>query len=132
MFQKIKRQDGFLFTFVSFYKCQGSSTFSFVFFKCCNKVYIYIYIYSADYLHYTWLAKTNHQRILDLWQVHGNFFRINFITSQISIAGIFLGWATELLWTSFSCHLAHFFFFWHLQWPSNAKKEVYLIQKHSL
>ena len=45
MFQKIKRQDGFLFTFVSFYKCQGSSTFSFVFFKCCNKVYIYIYIY---------------------------------------------------------------------------------------
>ena len=34
----------------------------------------FIYIYSADYLHYTWLAKTNHQRILDLWQVHGNFF----------------------------------------------------------
>ena len=79
------------------------------FFLCCNKVFIYIYIYSADYLHYTWLAKTNHQRTLDLWQVHGNFFRINFITSQISIAGIFLGWATELLWTSFSCRLAHFF-----------------------
>ena len=42
MFQKIKRQDGFLFTFVSFYKFLGSSIFSFVFFKCCNKVYIYI------------------------------------------------------------------------------------------
>ena len=49
MFQKIKRQDGFLFTFVSFYKFLGSSIFSFVFFLCCNKVYIYIYIYIYIY-----------------------------------------------------------------------------------
>ena len=57
------------------------------------------------------------------------FFRLNFIPFQIIIAGIFLGWATELLWILFSCFLAHFFFFfWHLQWPANFNKEVYLIQ----
>ena len=55
MFQKIKRQDGFLFTFVSFYKFLGSSIFSFVFFLsvAIKFIYIYIYIHSADYLHYT-------------------------------------------------------------------------------
>ena len=46
MFQKIKRQDGFLFTFVSFYKFLGSSIFSFVFFICCknDKAFLYIHI----------------------------------------------------------------------------------------
>ena len=58
------------------------------------------------------------------------FFTLNFTPSQIIIAGIFWGAGTELLWTLFSFLLA-LFFFWHLRWPTNVNKEVYLIQKHS-
>ena len=57
MFQKIKRQDGFLFTFVSFYKFLGSSIFSFVFFLSVSirfiYIYIYIYIYTAQIIYTT-------------------------------------------------------------------------------
>ena len=55
MFQKIKRQDGFLFTFVSFYKFLGSSIFSFVFFLSVSIrfIYIYIYIYTAQIIYTT-------------------------------------------------------------------------------
>ena len=61
MFQKRKRRDGFLFTFVSFYRFLGSSIFPFVlfFFKCRSKVlYIYIYIYYTYiyiYIYYTYI-----------------------------------------------------------------------------
>ena len=108
-----KEKDKMVF---SFYLCFVS------FFRCRNKVlYIYIYIY----------ALSVHTRSLTAAWVF--FLRLNFTPSQIIIAGIFWGAATELSWTLFSFLLALFFFFlfWHLRWPAYVNKEVYLIQKHS-
>ena len=45
MFQKRKRRDGFLFTFVSFYRFLGSSIFPFVLFFLFLFFVLYIYIY---------------------------------------------------------------------------------------
>ena len=100
-----------LFTFV---------LFCFFFVGVAIRFYIYIYIY----------ALSVHTRSLTAAWVC--FFTLNFTPSQIIIAGIFWGAGTELLWTLFSFLLAlFFFFFWHLRWPTNVNKEVYLIQKHS-
>ena len=72
MYQKRKRQDGYLFTFVSFYRFLSSSIFPFVLFflsvavSFSLHIYICMYVYSADYLHDAPLAKMNQQHILEL------------------------------------------------------------------
>ena len=106
-------------------------------------IYIYIYIYIALLLcieHcFTNQNFTHTHTHIYIYAISayatfdncmGLFFTLNFTPSQIIIAGIFWGAGTELLWILFSFLLA-LFFFWHLRWPTNVNKEVYLTQKHS-
>ena len=127
-----------------FYRFLRSSIFTFVLFFLGVAIRFYICIYIAlllciehcftkvkilhTHTHIYIYALSVHTRPLTTAWVC--FFTLNFTPSQIIIAGIFWGAGTELLWTLFSFLLA-LFFFWHLRWPTNVNKEVYLIQKHS-
>ena len=120
-----------------FYRFLRSSIFTFVlfFFRCRNKV-LYMNIHRSTPMYWALFHESQiyiymrYQCIRDLWQLHGSvFLRLIFYTIPDNHSWNFLRRGNRiiinLIFVSFGS------FFWHLRWPTNVNKEVYLSQKHS-